>query len=89
MLPETHRFANRKSLALEELRDEYWALDTRGTYSETIIRACAKAVSVPTINGNCNGFPAIAAMVAAGCSRVRHAGPAVLQQSRRLPRRPS
>jgi DNA-binding transcriptional LysR family regulator len=43
MLPKTHRFAKRKSLALEELRDEYWALDTRGTYSETIVRACAKA----------------------------------------------
>jgi DNA-binding transcriptional LysR family regulator len=68
MLPRTHRFANRKFLALKELRDEYWALDTRGTYSETIIRACAKAGFRPMINGNCSGFPAIAAMVAAGCS---------------------
>lgn len=68
MLPKTHRFAKRKSVALQELSDELWALDTRGTYSETIIRACAKAGFRPTVNGNCNGFPAIAAMVAAGCS---------------------
>jgi len=68
MLPRMHRLAKRKSLALQELRDECWALDTRGTYSETIIRACAKAGFRPTVNANCNGFPAIAAMVAAGCS---------------------
>lgn len=68
MLPKTHRFVKRKSLALYELRDERWALDTRGTYSETIIRACAKAGFRPMVNGNCNGFPAIAAMVSAGCS---------------------
>jgi DNA-binding transcriptional LysR family regulator len=68
MLPKTHRFAKRKSVALQELSDEHWALDTRGTYSETIIRACAKAGFRPRVNGNCNGFPAIAAMVAAGCS---------------------
>jgi DNA-binding transcriptional LysR family regulator len=68
MLPKTHRLARRKSLALEELRQEYWALDMRGTYSEAIIRACMKAGFRPLINGHCNGFPAIAAMVAAGCS---------------------
>jgi DNA-binding transcriptional LysR family regulator len=68
MVPKGHRFANRRSLALAELRDERWALDTSGTYSETIIRACAKAGFRPTINGNCSGFPAVAAMVAAGCS---------------------
>lgn len=68
MLPKAHRYAKRKSLALHDLREERWALDTRGTYSETIIRACAKAGFRPNVNGNCNGFPAIAAMVSAGCS---------------------
>jgi DNA-binding transcriptional LysR family regulator len=68
MLPRGHMFASRKSLALAELREESWALDTRGTYQETIIRACAKAGFRPRINGNCSGFPAIAAMVGAGCS---------------------
>jgi DNA-binding transcriptional LysR family regulator len=33
-----------------------------------IIQACARAGFRPRINGNCNGFPAIAAMVGAGCS---------------------
>jgi DNA-binding transcriptional LysR family regulator len=68
MLPSTHRLARRKSVRLEDLRDEHWALDMRGTYSEAIILACAKAGFRPLINGHCNGFPAIAAMVTAGCS---------------------
>ena len=54
MLPSTHQLARRKSITLEELRDEYWALDTRGTYSEAIIRACAKAGFRPLVKGNCN-----------------------------------
>lgn len=68
MLPKTHRLARKKSISLAELKDERWALDARGTYSETIVEACAKAGFKPMINGACNGFPAIAAMVGSGCS---------------------
>jgi DNA-binding transcriptional LysR family regulator len=68
MLPKTHRLARQKSVALAALKDERWALDTRGTYAQMIVQACARAGFRPQINGNCNGFPAIAAMVAAGCS---------------------
>lgn len=68
MLPKTHRLARKKSITLAELKDERWALDARGTYSETIVEACAKAGFKPMINGVCNGFPAVAAMVGSGCS---------------------
>jgi len=68
MLPKTHRLARKKSVSLADLKDERWALDARGTYSDTIVEACMKAGFRPMINGNCNGFPAIAAMVASGCS---------------------
>ncbi|WP_072392465.1 LysR family transcriptional regulator [Hyphomicrobium sp. CS1BSMeth3] len=68
MLPKTHRLARKKSVSLVDLKDERWALDARGTYSDTIVEACMKAGFRPMINGNCNGFPAIAAMVASGCS---------------------
>ena len=92
MLPKSHRFANRKSLLLGELRDEAWALDTRGTYSETIVRACARAGFRPKVNGNCSGFPAIAAMVTAGLLGFSDARTACSQQPRRLsccPSRPA
>ena len=68
MLPKTHRLARKKSVSLADLKDERWALDARGTYSDTIVEACMKAGFRPMINGNCNGFPAIAGMVASGCS---------------------
>ena len=68
MLPKTHRLAKRKSVAIEELRGDRWALDVRGTYSKVIIDACGRSGFRPIVNGNCSGFPAIAAMVAAGCS---------------------
>lgn len=68
MLPTTHLLGRRKSIALEELRDDFWALDVRGSYGQRIIDACRKAGFDPVINANCIGFPAVAAMVGSGCS---------------------
>lgn len=68
MLPKGHRLAKRKSIAIEELREDSWALDVRGTYAQVIISACGRAGFKPFINGNCIGYPAILAMVEEGCS---------------------
>jgi DNA-binding transcriptional LysR family regulator len=68
MLPRTHTLAKRKSIALEELKDDRWALDVSGTFGQRIIDLCDGQGFRPLINANCSGFPAIAAMVSAGCS---------------------
>jgi len=42
MLPTTHRLVRSKSIAVEFLKEDPWALDISGTYSQAIIDACER-----------------------------------------------
>ena len=69
MLPTSHPLAAKDEITLADLRNERWALDTRSNaYSNVIVRACAAVGFEPVINGNCNGFEVVIALIEAGCS---------------------
>jgi DNA-binding transcriptional LysR family regulator len=69
MLPLSHALAKQELIGLSDLRGERWALDNASnTYSEIIVRACREAGFVPVINGHCQGFEVVRALVESGCS---------------------
>lgn len=69
LLPENHALAGRASLALADLRNEQWALDsTSSSFGHFITTLCQRAGFTPYINAHCAGFEMVAAMVASGCS---------------------
>lgn len=69
LLPPDHRLAGEPYVTLPDLAGERWALDTTSaTYSDVIVGACRAAGFDPIINGRCNSFEVVRAMVEAGCS---------------------
>ena len=69
LLPEGHSLAGRQALALADLRDQAWALDsTSSSFGEFITALCQRAGFTPHINAHCSGFEMVSAMVASGCS---------------------
>jgi DNA-binding transcriptional LysR family regulator len=80
VLPKRHRLATRARVAISDLREERWAMDTAfNTYSDVIIKACQAAGFDPVVNGKCTGFEVVQPLIEQGCSiailpglRVRH-----------------
>jgi DNA-binding transcriptional LysR family regulator len=80
VLPNGHRLAKRAKVAISDLREERWAMDTAfNTYSDVIIKACQAAGFEPIVNGKCGGFEVVQPLIEQGCSiailpglRVRH-----------------
>lgn len=69
LLPAGHRLAQRQTLAVAELKDERWALDSAlSVYGEFTIDLCRRAGYEPQVNAECRGFELVRAMVASGCS---------------------
>lgn len=69
VLPRDHRLAGRDHLSLGDLKGERWALDNVvSAYSQAIVGACRAQGFEPVINGYCNGFEVVTAMVEDGCS---------------------
>ena len=69
VLPSDHPFAERDHLSLSDLAREKWAIDNVGSaYSQAIVGACRAEGFDPSVNGYCNGFEVVTAMVEAGCS---------------------
>lgn len=69
ILAPGHPLANRRSISLEELKDEQWALDSAGSfYGEFVLDLCRQAGFSPRINAECRGAEIIASMVESGCS---------------------
>lgn len=69
ILAPTHPLADRHSIALEELKDEQWALDSAGSfYGEFVLDLCRQAGFSPRINAECRGAEIIASMVQSDCS---------------------
>lgn len=69
LLPGTHRLATQEQIALSDLHDENWAIETgSGAYSDVVVRACERAGFYPRINATCNGFEVVRALVESQCS---------------------
>ncbi len=69
LLPEQHALARKASLAVADLRNENWALDsTSAAFGEFIADLCRRAGFEPRLNARCKGFELVAAMVSSGAS---------------------
>lgn len=69
LLPAGHRLAQRQTLAVGDLKNERWALDSAVSfYGEFIVNLCRRAGYEPQVNAECRGFEVVRAMVASGCS---------------------
>ena len=69
VLPNGHPLAARAKVAIADLRNERWAMDTAfNTYSDVIIRACQAAGFDPAVNGKCSGFEVVQPLIEQGCS---------------------
>lgn len=69
VLPNGHPLAARPKIAIADLRQERWAMDTAfNTYSDVIIRACQAAGFDPIVNGKCSGFEVVRRLIEQGCS---------------------
>jgi DNA-binding transcriptional LysR family regulator len=69
VVPNAHPLAARSRIAIADLRDERWAMDTAfNTYSDVIIRACRAAGFEPIVNGRCGGFEVVQPLIEHGCS---------------------
>lgn len=69
LLPARHAMAGKTSLALSELRDEDWAIDsTSSAYGDYILNLCRRAGFEPRVNARCKGFEMVSAMVTSGAS---------------------
>jgi DNA-binding transcriptional LysR family regulator len=85
VLPNAHPLAARSRIAISDLRDERWAMDTAfNTYSDVIIRACRAAGFEPTVNGRCGGFEMVQPLIEHGCSVAILPGLRVRQHSGRF-----
>ena len=65
-LPASHRLALRRSVALEELRDERWIHGTQHAVSGLILRACRDAGFEPRVVAQTDHAPISHGLVAAG-----------------------
>lgn len=69
MVPLSHPLAQKDTIALEDLHQENWALDTvPNTYSLMLVKSCENVGYTPVVNAKCNGFEVVIALVEAGCS---------------------
>lgn len=69
ILPADHRFAAEEVITIAQLRDDRWALDlASNNYSNVITSLCREAGYEPVVNGTCNGFEVVVALIEAGCS---------------------
>lgn len=69
VLPNAHPLAARAKIAIADLRNERWAMDTAfNTYSDVIIKACQAAGFDPAVNGKCSGFEVVEPLIEQGCS---------------------
>jgi DNA-binding transcriptional LysR family regulator len=68
MVSRTHPLAEQPTVALQQLRDERWALDTASTtYNRMITDACQEAGFTPNIVARCKGFEVTIALIREGC----------------------
>ena len=68
MVSRTHPLAGQLTVALRQLRDERWALDTASeTYNRMITDACQEAGFTPNIVARCKGFEVTIALIREGC----------------------
>lgn len=83
IMPSSHRYASRDSISLGDLKDERWAVDTSSSpYANVLIGACQAAGFSPLINGRCNAFDVVSALIRAeqsiavlpGLRMVNHGG---------------
>lgn len=69
ILPASHALAAKPTIALPELRNERWVLDTAShAYSEVVIRECRAHGFDPLINAYCNGIDVMLALIEVACS---------------------
>lgn len=69
IVPADHRLAQEKVIKISQLRHDRWALDLASNhYSEVIVGLCREAGYEPLVNGTCNGFEVVVALIEAGCS---------------------
>lgn len=84
-----HPLAQQPSIALSELKDEAWALDSATSfYGEFVVDLCRQAGFTPRVNAACRGSEIIAAMVEAGCSVSIIPGLRLNQMAQRLVAKP-
>lgn len=80
LMTASNPLASRSFVTLSDLRDQRWALDTTADdYSGVLTRACRETGFDPVLNGSCQGFEVVHAMVAAGCSITIQPGLRVLR----------
>src|SRR5690606_10559376 len=80
LLPSNHTLASRRSISIEDLQEERWALDSAwSSFAEYVLNLCRRAGYEPNVNAHCRGFEILSAMVSEGCSvavvaglRLRH-----------------
>lgn len=69
ILPLAHPLAHRRAVTIGELAHDRWALDTASNVYSDVIRAkCRAAGFDPVVNGFCNGFEVVIALIEGGCS---------------------
>lgn len=69
LLPAKHELARKPSLAVADLRDQDWAIDsTSSAYGDFIVNLCRRAGFAPRVNARCKGFEMVSAMVTSGAS---------------------
>ncbi|NLS20326.1 LysR family transcriptional regulator [Rhizobium sp. P40RR-XXII] len=65
VLAKSHPLATKRKIRITDLRDEFWAIDTRpNTFSDTIFEICKSRGFEPKIIGRFDAFDVICAMVA-------------------------
>jgi len=68
MVGRNHRLADCPTVALQDLRDERWAIDTASsTYARMLTSACQAAGFEPQIVARCRGFEVAIALIREGC----------------------
>ena len=88
-MAQDHPLAHRTSIALPELKDEMWSLDSATSfYGEFVLGLCRKAGFDPKVNAACRGAEIIAAMVESGCSISLIPGLRLGQMTQQLAARP-
>lgn len=69
ILPLGHPLAHRPAVTFAELAHDKWALDMASSiYSDVIKAKCRAAGFEPVVNGFCNGFEVVIALIEGGCS---------------------
>ncbi len=69
IVPRDHPLAGQAAIELSALKNDKWALDVASNvYSDVIRQECRAAGFEPAVNGYCNGFEVVIALIEAGCS---------------------